>query len=130
MKIASLEASKRLVPVPASIDEASRASGAVGVTTYCDGAEIEGVDHHVRSFAPGAGIAEDPACGSGNIAVAIHMARHCRANRSTFSFTSEQGLEVGREAQMHVDVSRSAVGDLAIRLGGHAVRTMEGRLLA
>lgn len=129
VKVASLDVCRRLAPDPSLIDEASRASGATGVTTYCDGAVLDGVDHHVRSFAPGAGIAEDPACGSGTIALAIHMARHTRADQGAFSFTGEQGLEVGRQALLHIEVDRSPTGDLAIRLGGHAVRTMEGRLL-
>lgn len=129
VKLRSIDVSKNLVPDQSLIDEVCRARGATGVTTYCDGAGIEGVDHHVRTFAPSVGITEDPACGSGNIALAVHIARHTHVGRPAFSFTSEQGLEVEREALLHVDVTRGPSGEPVVRLGGHAVQTAEGRLL-
>lgn len=129
LKLRSLEASRRLAPALSLIDTVCRDRGATGITTYCDGADLDGVDLHVRSFAPTVGITEDPACGSGNIALAIHRARHERPSVSSLAFTSEQGLEVERAAILHLDVTGLATGDLTVRLGGHAVRTMEGTLL-
>jgi len=129
VKLRSIDVSKNLAPDQSLIDEVCRALGAIGVTTYCDGGSLEDVDHHVRTFAPSVGITEDPACGSGNIALAVHMARHTHSDRSAFSFTSEQGLEVEREARLHLDVTRNPSGEPVIRLGGHAVQTAAGRLL-
>ncbi len=126
----SLAASRGMRSDPAGIEALCRAFGATGVTTYCEGAELPGATHHLRTFAPGVGIAEDPACGSGIIAVAIHMARHVPGTRQHFEFIGEQGLEVGRHSMLHAQVSRDAAGALEIHLGGHAVRSMEGRLLA
>jgi len=129
VKLRSIEAARRLAPDLSLIDAVCRERGATGVTTYCDGADLDGVDLHVRSFAPTVGIIEDPACGSGNVAVAIHRARHERPTGPRLAFTSEQGLEMEREAVLHLDVSGSTTDDLKVHLAGHAVRTMEGRLL-
>src|SRR5262245_7916298 len=45
---------------------------ATGVTVFAEANE-PGAQIHVRSFAPGHGIPEDPVCGSGNICVAAYL---------------------------------------------------------
>jgi len=130
VKLGSIDVSRRLTPDQSLIDQVCRDRGATGITTYCDGADGADVQHHVRTFAPGVGIVEDPACGSGNMALAIHIARHVHPEASTLAFTCEQGLEVGRESLLHLSITRGRTGELSVRLGGHAARAMEGRLVA
>ncbi len=111
------------------IDTICRDHGATGITVYNIEAVLEDCSLHVRTFAPGAGIREDPACGSGNGAIAVHLARNLYRDRQTFSYKAEQGLEIHRRAILHLSVERSDEGEaLAVRLGGQAVKVMEGQL--
>jgi PhzF family phenazine biosynthesis protein len=115
------------LPNLALIETVCRKAGATGVTAYCPEAEMDGCDFHVRSFAPGEGIAEDPACGSGNGAAAVHVAAHLRNGEDRFAFAAEQGLEVQRRAVLQLSVASNGESP-AVRLGGHAVTVMEGVL--
>jgi len=114
-------------PDLALIETVCREAAATGVTAYCPQAQVEGCDFHVRSFAPGEGIAEDPACGSGNGAAAVHVAAHLRSTEECFSYAAEQGLEVQRRAVLRLSVAGGGESP-AVRLGGHAVTVMEGVL--
>lgn len=115
------------LPDLALIETVCREAAATGVTAYCPEAEMDGCDFHVRSFAPGEGIAEDPACGSGNGAAAVHVAAHLRNGEGCFTYAAEQGLEVQRRAVLRLSLAGSGES-LAVRLGGHAVTVMEGVL--
>jgi PhzF family phenazine biosynthesis protein len=115
------------LPDLALIETVCREAAATGVTAYCPEAEMEGCDFHVRSFAPGEGIAEDPACGSGNGAAAVHIAARLRSAEECFTYTAEQGLEVQRRAVLRLSVAGGGESP-AVRLGGHAVTVMEGVL--
>jgi len=98
--------------------------GIGGVTVF--GATDDGeAAIHVRSFAPGHGIAEDPVCGSGNISVAAYMARTGLIARYGASYTARQGMQLGRDGR----VSLRIVDDgREIHLGGHAVTCIDGTL--
>ena len=75
---------------------------------------------HVRSFAPGHGIPEDPVCGSGNICVAAYL-RH--AGKAPRSYVARQGMQLGRDGRVHMRVSEESID-----LGGRAVTCVEGTL--
>lgn len=115
------------LPDLALIETLCRDAAVTGVTAYCPEAEMDGCDLHVRSFAPGEGIAEDPACGSGNGAVAVHVAAHLKDAEESFTYVAEQGLEIQRRAVLRLSVAVAGQRP-TVRLGGHAVTVMEGVL--
>ena len=83
----------------------------------------------VRMFAPGAGVAEDPATGSAAAAFAGWLARELPQPRDgTLAVRLEQGVEMGRPAELHVEFDRSAGRVTAVRVGGAAVLIAEGTL--
>ncbi len=122
----SLAAVSGALPDQALIAKICDERKAIGLTIYSEGAKTDGCDYHLRSFVPGLGINEDPVCGSGSIAVAIHLARHARRDEPEFSFRAEQGLEIGRRGVLHLTVDGNDGDNPCIRLGGHAAKTMEG----
>lgn len=82
----------------------------------------------VRMFAPGAGVAEDPATGSAAAALAGWLVRHQSIQSGTQRWTILQGEAIGRpsrielEADVHQDVVQ------AVRVGGASVMVSEGVL--
>ena len=126
----SLEAIQSLTPDQAMIARVCNDCGAVGVSVYAREAVAADADLHVRSFAPDEGVAEDPVCGSGNGAVGLHYAAHHAPPGAQHSCVAEQGLEIGRDGRVHIDIERDGNHPRSTRigLGGEAVRVMEGRL--
>jgi PhzF family phenazine biosynthesis protein len=127
-RVDSLGALQEAIPDLNLITTICREHRAIGITVYCVSAVLDGCSLHIRTFAPGVGIREDPVCGSGNGAVAVHLARHLYRDRPTFSYRAEQGLEIHRRGILHLSVERGDEGgSLAVRLGGQAVKVMEGQ---
>ncbi len=84
---------------------------------------------HVRMFAPGAGIMEDPATGSAAAALPGQIQAASRLSDGTHLWQIDQGAEMGRPSRINVTVE-VVDGVLAkVRVGGTAVRVAEGRLL-
>lgn len=92
-------------------------------------------DIHARMFAPGFGIAEDPATGSAAVALAGYLVEtHAHdgpppgARTGTIEWTIEQGLEMGRPSilELEADVHEGAL--TGVRLGGRTVLVSEGWL--
>lgn len=96
---------------------------------YCR--ETVNHDHafHVRMFAPDDGIPEDPATGSAAAAFAGAIMKHDALVDGAHGFLIEQGIEMGRPSsiRLEVDVHHGAIA--SARIGGHAVRVAEGKLL-
>ena len=92
-------------------------------------ARIGELHWRVRMFAPGLGVAEDPATGSAAAAFAGWLARELPQPRvGTAAVRLEQGVEMGRPAELHVEVDRRAGAITAVRVGGAAVMVAEGTL--
>jgi trans-2,3-dihydro-3-hydroxyanthranilate isomerase len=91
-------------------------------------AEGEGVDVRVRMFAPGSGVAEDPATGSAAAALGGYLSKADGRASGTLSWTVEQGLEIGRPSLLHVEADRSAGATVAVRVGGSAVFVSSGTM--
>ena len=126
--LSDLAALTDLRPDQQLIERCCREHAVVGLSAYALAAARPGRDLHVRSFAPGEGVPEDPVCGSGNGAVALHVARHPRATEEEFAYTAEQGLEMGYDGEVQVTVRRDDQGEPSIRIGGAAVTVMRGEL--
>lgn len=78
-----------------------------------------------RMFAPGAGVAEDPATGSAAGPLAVHLARH---GRIAFGEEIEirQGAEIARPSLLYAFAEGSAEGVRRVAVGGSAVIVARG----
>jgi trans-2,3-dihydro-3-hydroxyanthranilate isomerase len=89
------------------------------------------VDDHcwrVRMFAPGAGVAEDPATGSAAAAFAGWLARRSPAADGTTKVTLLQGQEIGRPSTLELELDRRQQRTTAVRVGGSSVMVTSGAL--
>ena len=73
----------------------------------------------VRAFAPGVGIAEDPATGSVNASIATLLHRHGRLPGAHGRYVASQGREIGRDARLELEVD--AEGEIWVGGEVHAV---------
>jgi PhzF family phenazine biosynthesis protein len=112
---------RALRPDLAALETLTRRLGATGVTLHADQAVGSATDVAVRSFAPAAGVPEDPVCGSGNACVAVQR----RAGGRRADYVAAQGEAVGRDGRISVGYR----GD-AIEIGGSTVICVEGRIAA
>jgi PhzF family phenazine biosynthesis protein len=120
--LAGEEAVRTLRPDAGAVAGLSRRLETVGVTVFAPAA---GGGLVVRSFAPLSGIVEDPVCGSGNAAVAVHVAATGRLARTGSEWIASQGREVGRDGAVIVRVADEG---RTIEIGGHAVTVVDGSL--
>jgi trans-2,3-dihydro-3-hydroxyanthranilate isomerase len=76
-------------------------------------------------FAPGGGIAEDPATGSAAGPLALHLARH---DRIAFGDEIEisQGAEIGRPSKLFAHAEGTAEQVERVEVGGSAVIVARG----
>ncbi len=82
-----------------------------------------------RMFAPGLGVAEDPATGSAAAAFAGWVAEQVREpSEGTLAVTIEQGIAMGRPSTLHLELDRRGGAISAVRVGGAAVMVGEGTL--
>jgi PhzF family phenazine biosynthesis protein len=117
-RLADGDAVRALRPDMGAVARACRVVDHAGLNVYgWDGAGPE-----VRSFAPDDGIAEDPVCGSGNVAVAGHLRATGRGGEVEAGYVARQGRCVGRDG--HVFVGATAEGDVLV--GGHVVTVVSG----
>ncbi len=121
----SLDVVRDLVPDLGSLAEIERRTGHA-VTVFCREAEDPACSVRLRSFAPGAGIPEDPVCGSGNGCVGAYLAR-ASGSRTALEYRAEQGIEIGRAGRASVRVEPDA-GGWRVQVGGTAVTVLEGEL--
>jgi PhzF family phenazine biosynthesis protein len=120
-----LDVVRDLAPDAGRLVEIERSTGHA-VTVFCREAEDPACAVRLRSFAPGAGIPEDPVCGSGNGCVGAYLAR-VSGTRAPLEYVAEQGIEIGRPGRAHVSVDAEADG-WKVRVGGSAVTVVEGEL--
>jgi len=114
-----------LRPDSAALAAISRRLGVTGVTLHAPwpaghrDARGRPVSVAVRSFAPAAGIDEDPVCGSGNACVAVQRGAGGRRE----AYCASQGEALGRDGRIVV-----AWRDGRIEVGGASIVCVEGRL--
>ena len=90
------------------------------------GGEGDGVDVHVRMYAPGSGVAEDPATGSAAAALGGYLSAAEGSEEASLAWVVEQGIEMGRPSILHVEADRAGGTTSAVRVGGGAVRVSRG----
>jgi len=83
---------------------------------------------HARMFAPGLGVAEDPATGSAAAAFAGVLAAQERLADGTHRILIEQGFEMGRPSRITLGLTLAGGALTEVTIGGGAVIVTEGRL--
>jgi trans-2,3-dihydro-3-hydroxyanthranilate isomerase len=82
-----------------------------------------------RMFAPFSGVAEDPATGSAAAPFGAYAAAYGLINPTPgVTFTIQQGVEMGRPSEIHVEVTRRQTGAFGIRIGGRCAIVGEGSI--
>jgi trans-2,3-dihydro-3-hydroxyanthranilate isomerase len=78
-----------------------------------------------RMFAPGSGVAEDPATGSAAGPLAVHLARHGRIAWGE-EIVISQGVEIGRPSTLHARADGAGETVERVEVGGSAVVVARG----
>jgi PhzF family phenazine biosynthesis protein len=128
MPLRTLTAVKTLNPNMDLVEKTCAVTKAVGVTVFSLEAERVGHAVHVRSFAPGLGIPEDPVCGTGNGAVAAYIAKYTLMSGEKLEYLAEQGLEIQRPGTVIAKAERKKDRRWKIQVGGQAVTVLEGEI--
>lgn len=126
--VASLAAIRRASADMRSFEAVFGGASPGAVYLFC--AETENPVHqfHARMFAPGMGIAEDPATGAAAAAFAGMLAAAGGLSDGKHAICIEQGYEMGRPSQIELGLE-IAMGRLArVSIGGHAVVVSQGTL--
>jgi trans-2,3-dihydro-3-hydroxyanthranilate isomerase len=79
-------------------------------------------------FAPGIGIAEDPATGSAAVALAAYLAARRPESDATLKWVIEQGFEMGRPSILHAEADKEGGTVVRTRVGGSTVLMTEGSM--
>lgn len=111
------------------------ASGNVGAHLFTLGFTLGalpgGADARARMFAPGMGVAEDPATGSAAGPLGVYLVRHDRARPDATGearIRLEQGVEMGRPSVLAIAIQMDGETVRDVRVGGEAVAVAEGEL--
>ncbi len=92
-------------------------------------ARVEDRHWRVRMFAPGLGVPEDPATGSAAASFAGWLAeRVAQCTEGMLSVRLEQGIEIARPSELHLELDRRRGEITSVRVGGAAVLVREGVL--
>lgn len=124
--VRSLEAIRRARPVAGSWERAFPVDGAAYF--YCRETERAPAAFHARMFAPGHGIAEDPATGAAAAAFAGVVARFDAPPAGEHRYLIEQGFEMGRPSHIHLSLGIEGGRLGSVRIGGHGVRVTDGEI--
>jgi trans-2,3-dihydro-3-hydroxyanthranilate isomerase len=95
---------------------------------YCRQTVHTGSAFHARMFAPDHGITEDPATGSAVAAFAAVVHRFDTLTDGVHKRIIEQGYEMGRASEIALSLGVEGGRLASARIGGHAVRVLEGRI--
>ena len=98
------------------------------VYVICMDGEGQDVDVHVRMYAPGSGVPEDPATGSAAAALGGYLSKADGSHEASLAWTVEQGIEMGRPSVLYVEADRAEGATSAVRVGGGAVHVSRGSM--
>jgi len=105
-----------------AVEELCDDLGATGVYLFSFDALSAEATLHGRMFAPGAGVPEDPVTGTASGAVGAYLRQFEAFDGMPEEMTFEQGHYIDRDGLVHVRAREE------IRVGGHAVTTLDGDL--
>jgi trans-2,3-dihydro-3-hydroxyanthranilate isomerase len=81
---------------------------------------------YVRMFAPALGIEEDPATGSGAVALAGYLAARSPAEEGSFRWDIDQGIAMGRPSFIEASAEKRRGRPARVKVGGATVLVGEG----
>jgi trans-2,3-dihydro-3-hydroxyanthranilate isomerase len=113
----------------AALDALLRPSKSHGVFLFSAEPASDGATVYSRMFAPGLGVAEDPATGIASGPLGCYLVRHkiVPAEKAA-AMLSLQGVKMGRPSHVHISIGMQN-GDINnVRVGGEAVLAGEGTL--
>ena len=102
------------------------ASGANGIHIYTRDSGDATIDLRARMYAPSHAVAEDPATGSANVALAGLLASCAAEADGTFVWQIAQGVEMGRPSRLEATAIKRAGTVETLRIGGHSVLVADG----
>jgi trans-2,3-dihydro-3-hydroxyanthranilate isomerase len=126
--ISTLDAIKRARINGAHWTRAFEEQGVVGAYIYTQQCEHTTSAFHVRMFAPGVGVAEDPATGSAAVCFAGVVHQFDGLQDGIHRRTIEQGYEMGRPSQIMLSLVVENARLTTVRIGGSAVRVSQGTI--
>jgi len=89
----------------------------------------DGATAYSRMFAPGLGVAEDPATGAASGPLGCYLVKHgAGALGGAGRIVSLQGVKMQRPSRVHISIRADAGGIHTVRVGGEAVLVGEGHL--
>ena len=106
----------------------TQSRGADMAYLYTRGGGHAKTDFRGRMYAPAGGVAEDPATGAATAILAAQLLRAERLADGTHSWELEQGYEMGRPSDLHLEADVKGGKLAAVRVAGQAVRVMEGTM--
>ena len=95
---------------------------------YTPGGDNPKTHYRARMFAPTGGIVEDPATGSATALLAAQLLVAEKLADGTHAWQLEQGYEMGRPSDLHLEADVRAGKLQAVRVAGQAVQIMQGVL--
>jgi PhzF family phenazine biosynthesis protein len=127
VEVVNVQTISALQPDQGMIARRCKALGAAGVTAFTEKGAGAPVRLRLRTFAPGEGVAEDPVCGSGNGSVAAFLAQYKHTGEAEGAYIAEQGIEIGRDGEIHAFWAREGE-TFRIMIGGDAATVASGQL--
>jgi PhzF family phenazine biosynthesis protein len=115
---------RALRPDMTAVAKLSGELGVTGITVFSLEPE-SGAAAHVRTFAPGMGVNEDPVCGSATATIAAYLSKTGLIEQTGASYVVSQGTEMGRDG--HISVRIEDRGQ-SISFGGCAVTAIDGAI--
>jgi trans-2,3-dihydro-3-hydroxyanthranilate isomerase len=129
--VKSLEDMKRLKPNFSVMDSVCTRLGIHGVIVFCREAFDVGDDAFMRHFAPSLGVNEDPISGASAGSLGCYLIRQKIITPTSFTrIIIEQGYLQGRKGKVYVHVETTRDQILRVKVGGNAVLTFTGYILA
>lgn len=123
----TLDAARRARPRAELIERAAQGGVPREVFIFTREIEHEGSTVHSRMFAPGLGVAEDPATGGASGPLGCYLVRHgVIACDTAAEIISEQGVEMGRPSFIRIRIERDGEEITAVRVGGQCHFVGEG----
>ncbi|HVL48576.1 MAG TPA: PhzF family phenazine biosynthesis protein [Candidatus Thermoplasmatota archaeon] len=106
----------------------SKEQGIASVHAFTRETRERGNAFSARHFAPALGILEDPVTGTASGALGAYLVKH-RVQRPGERIVGEQGDAIGRPGRVEVEVDGAPGDPRAVRVGGRAVVSFEGRMV-
>lgn len=128
--IKTLAAIGKARPDPTCFDQTFGNGGLGRAFLFCAEARDAGSHFHARMFAPGMGIAEDPATGSAVAALSGLIVAQANLSSGMHRFRIEQGYEMGRPSQIDLTLTLTSGKLASAMIGGGAVVVTEGAIEA